>query len=355
MNPALWALLLAVPAFAQDPGPVVARVMSRVDALVAREPGHDALLIDGLDRRAEALFAEISPLGWRAAGPLGDAARQPGRSPKARIFAVTFLSKLRDPAAFGPLSEVLLDREQDADVRLSAAQGLNGLDAPPKAARRTFCAALAEPDAPRPVSDQVLIALARLGCDDPAPLTAAARAFGARPSAADLASARSALTALGLSPGEAAARDLIALVGWYPPGGAARAAAVSALARHRADLATTLLPRALPAVREALRTETDSPATMLDLIALADSFGPAGDELLLPLASHPDPEVLAAAAEALARRKATAALPRLEEILAGALADPRYAPKPGRPDPAFLLSRLESAVQILRRASAARK
>jgi HEAT repeat protein len=351
MSPARAALLLAAgAASAQAPADGVARTMAKVDALVAREPGHDARFIDALDRQAAALFAAVKPLGWRAAVPLGAAARKPGRAPKSRLFAVTFLSKLRDPAAFAPLSDVLLDRDQDADVRVSAAQGLAELDAPPRAARRTFCAALSQADVPRAVSDEVLIALSRLGCEDAAPLAAVARAYGSRPAGADLASARRALTALGRSPGATSARALLALVAWSPPGGEIRAAAITALNRRREDLSTTLRPEALPVVRQALREETASPAPMLELIALADSFGPAGDELLLPLASHPDPEVLAAAAEALSRRKALAALPPLEAVLAGALNDPRYAPKPGRPDPALLLARLETAVQALRRA-----
>lgn len=348
-------LLAAAAARAEPPAAAVNRVMHRVDELVGRERGRDAREIDALDRQAEALFAELKPLGWRAAAPLGEAAGAPARSAKARLFAVTFLSKLRDPAAFDPLSGVLLDADQDADVRLSAAQALVALDAPPASSRRAFCAALAQPELPRLVEDEVLIALTRLGCDDPAPLLKTARAFGARPSDADLSTVRRALTALGVSRGEAAARGLLSLVSWFPPRRPARAAAIAALARKREDLATWLQSEAFPVVRDALRSETNSPAAMTDLLSVADAFGPRADALLLPLASHPDPEVLAAAAEALARRGDVAALPELEAAAAGALSDPRFAPKPGRPDPAELLSRLEAAVESLRRTRAARK
>ncbi|MDE2144197.1 MAG: hypothetical protein KGJ84_17450, partial [Elusimicrobia bacterium] len=129
-------------------------------------------------------------------------------------------------------------------------------------------------------------------------------------------------------------------------------AAVAALGEHRDDLATALKREAFPAIRDALRSESAEPASMVVLIRLADAFGPEADALLLPLASHPDAEVLAAA-EALARRRLIAAPPALEKIQDGALSDPRYAPKPGRPDPAELLSRLEGAVAALRRARAA--
>jgi len=353
MSLAPLALLLAASAAAQTPAADVARTMSRVDALVAQESGKDRSVIDALDRRAEALFSGLKPLGWRAAAPLGDAAKDPKRSPKARVLAVSFLAKLNDPAAFKPLSDILLDREQDADARLGAAQGLAALDAPPQAARRTFCAALSQPDLPRALSDESLIALSRLGCEDPAPLEKAARAFGPRPDGADLAGARRALAALGRSRGAPAVRSLLALVGWYPSGGPARAAALAALGEHRSDLIGPLAPEAYPVVRDALRDETASPASMLTLVALADALGPDADELLAPLASHPDAEVLVAAAEALARRKTVKALPELEAVVAGALNDPRFSPQPGRPDPAQLLARVEAAVEALRLARAA--
>jgi hypothetical protein len=89
---------------------------------------------------------------------------------------------------------------------------------------------------------------------------------------------------------------------------------------------------------------------MLILVRLADALGPEADGMLVPLASHPDAEILADAAEALARRKAAAALPALEAVVAGAINDPRFAPKPGRPDPAKLLARIDAAAQILRAA-----
>ncbi|MDE2511445.1 MAG: hypothetical protein KGL74_10005, partial [Elusimicrobia bacterium] len=180
-----------------------------------------------------------------------------------------------------------------------------------------------------------------------------ARAYGPRPAGADRRDVLRALAALGRSRGEDAARALLALINWYPPESPGRAAAVAALGEHRDDLATALKREAFPAIRDALRSESAEPASMVVLIRLADAFGPEADALLLPLASHPDAEVLAAAAEALARRRLIAALPALEKIQDGALSDPRYAPKPGRPDPAELLSRLEGAVAALRRARAA--
>ncbi|HEX4047875.1 MAG TPA: hypothetical protein VH309_08580 [Elusimicrobiota bacterium] len=335
------------------PALAVHLALARVDALVAREQGLSADAVAALDRRAEAQFKTIAPLGWRAAAPLGAAANDPKRRPKLRLFATTFLGEIADPAVFEPLSRVLLDGDQDPDVRLAAAQGLLSLDVPPASARRTDCAAAAQEDLPRPVLDETLIALTRLGCDDPAPLERAARLFGPRPDECDLATVRRALEALSRSRGDAPLLRLLALAAYFPSRSAARAAAFSALDARRGDLVTALAPRAFPVVRDALRAETSVPATMLVLVRLADAFGPEADEALLPLASHPDAEVLANAAEALARRKAAAALPDLEAVLAGAMTDPRFAPLPGRPDPSLLLARIQAATESLRRARAA--
>jgi hypothetical protein len=150
-------------------------------------------------------------------------------------------------------------------------------------------------------------------------------------------------------------RRLLVLAGYFPSRSAARAAAISALAARRSELVIALAPEARPVVRDLLRSETDEPATMLVLVPLADAFGPAADEWLVPLASHPDAEVLAVAAEILARRKAVAALPALEAVLAGAINDPRFGPNPGRPDPAALLARIDAAAASLRRARALQK
>ena len=337
------------------PALAVSLAMAKVDALVAREAGQDARVIAGLDREALAQYKSLAPYGWKAAAPLGDAADDRKRAPKSRFFAVFFLGKLHDAATFEPLSKVLLDVDQDPDARVSAAQGVAELDVAPEARRKTLCAAVAEPELPRSALDEALIALTRLGCPEPAPLERAARLFGPRPSGADFIDVRRALEALAKSRGEAPVRRLFVLADYYPSRTPARAAAVGALATRQKDLVTALAPEAFPVVRELLRSETAEPATMLILVKLADAFGPEADAALLPLSSHPDAEVLTAAAEALARRKAVAALPALEDVVAHPLDDPRFGPKPGRPDPAALLARIEAATATLRRVRSAQK
>ena len=337
------------------PAVAVSLAMANVDKHIAKEAGQDAAVVAELDHKAEAEFAAIAPYRWRAAEPLGAVASDLKRAPKTRFFAVVFLGKLHDVAAFEPLSRVLLEPAQDPEARLSAAQGIAALDAPPEAERKILGAAIAQEDLPRPVLDESLIALTRVGCAEAAPLERAARLFGPRPKDADLPDVKRALDALAKTRGQEPTARLLILSQWFPSATPARAAAVSALATRQNDLVTALAPQAIPVVRELLRSETGQPASMLTLIKLADAFGPEADAMLLPLASHPDAEVLTVSAEALARRKVVAALPALEQVLAHPLEDPRFGPQPGRPDPAALLARIEAATAVLRRVRSAQK
>ena len=345
-------ILFSIAAAVQAQDAEVAKVMARVDAVVAQEVGKDAREVAALDQLARAEFKEIAPMGWRAAAALGVAARDPARSVKSKLFAVLFLSKLHDPAAAAPLSEFLLDDTQDPDARAAAASGLGSLELPPAAVRRDFCVEVGQPNLPVVVRDEVLIGLARLGCPDGYFLEKIARSAGPRPSNRELVPVRRALLALSRSRGESSARNLLHLVRWFPENDEARAAALNALAARRNDLTATLAAESLDVVREAMRTETRNPATLVALISIAETFGPEGDDLLIPLASHPDAEVVATAAEALARRRTVRALPVLETISSGALQDPRFSPKDGRPEPASLLARLERAIKSLRRVRA---
>ncbi|MDD5301689.1 MAG: hypothetical protein PHS14_01160 [Elusimicrobia bacterium] len=346
------ALLLAlcVPASAQTPQAVVERAMARAEKLVASEKGKDALEIGDLDRAAESLAKELRPLGWKAAPALGAAASDLKRPEKVRLFAASFLALIRDPAAFPPLEDILLNRELSPSVRALAAQSLPGQGAPDAAVSKALCAALAQEDLPREVLSETLLSLSRLGCQDPAALSRVARSFGPRPSKKDLALVSAALAALGRSRGAVSGKALLALVGYFPSSGAPRAAAIAALDARRAEITTWLAPEALPVVAEALRSETERWDTMIPLIHIATALGPEGGRALLRLTRHPDAEVLAETAEALAAFKHVEALPALEAVIAGAMNDPRFSPKEGRPDPAVSLARLEKAVATLRRA-----
>ncbi len=350
----LLAALLVLPAAAQtlhSPA-LVDRVLARAEKLILSQAGKDARDVAALDREAERLFRDLTPLGWRAAEPLGRAARDGKRPPKVRLLAASWLGLLGDPAAFGPLEDVLLDDAQPGFVRTIAAQSLPGTGAPDSAVSRALCEALARESLPRETAEIALLPLARLGCREPEPLLRLARAGGPRPAGRDLALAGAATAALGASRGPLSARALLGLLAYFPPESPARERVVAALERRSAELATWLAPEALPAALEALRTETGRWDTMLPLIRIAAAFGPDAAPSLERLCGHGDAEVLVAAAEALASLGPASpkALAAFEQAAAGAMTDPRFSPKDGRPDPAALLARLEKAVAVLRRA-----
>lgn len=345
-------LLLASPASAQNASAVVDRTMRKVDILLASESGKDAREAADTDKAAERLFAEIKPLGWRAAAPLGAAAREAARPPKSRLIAVSFLGLLADPAAFRPLEAVLRDEAQEPYVRAAAAQSLPGQGLDAKTTSKALCSALV-PMPPREVEDAVLVAVAPFGCAEADGLAAAARAFGPRPAGRDLGTARKALEALGRSRGGSTARALLDLVVYFPAGGDARAAAILALDARRAELAAWREADAAPVVEDALRTETSRPDVMVPLVRLAAAMGPRLAPSLERLSRHADAEVLVEAAEALAAQGRVKALPALKDAVAGAMTDPRFSPKEGRPDPAVLLSRLDKAVAALEKTKGA--
>lgn len=345
------SLLLAfsISAQAQTPQAVVTRVMARAEKLVAAQKGKDASEIRDLDREVESLSKELKPLSWKAVPALSAAVQDLKRPAKVRLFAVSFLALTRDPAAFPPLEDILLNKEQDPAVRALAAQSLRSQGAPEALVSKTLCSALTEAGLPSEVLIESLHALSSLGCPDPSPLTRIARSFGPRPAAKDLALVSAAISTLGRSRGIDSGKAILALVAYFPSLGAARAAAINALDVRRADIATWQTPEALPIVVEALRSESAHWDTMIPLIRVASAIGPDTGDTLIRLTKHPDAEVLAAAAETLAAFKRLEALPRLDAVIAGAMNDPRFSPQEGRPDPSASLARIEKAVAALRR------
>lgn len=339
---------LTAPLSAQTPQAPVARVMARAEKLAASQKGKDAREIGDLDRQAENLYRELKPLGWKAIPDLAAAAQDLKRPAKIRLLAVSFLALTQDPAALPPLEDILLNSEEEPFIRALAAQSLPGLGAPDAAVRKALCEALAQDNLPREVLSDALIPLTRLGCPAPVALARVARSFGPRPGEKDLPLVGAALAALGRSRGADSGKALLALISYFPAQGAARSAAIQALASRRAEIAAWLKPEALPVVVEALRSESGRWDTMIPLIRLASALGPDAAPSLSRLSQHPDAEVLAEAAEALTAFKRVEAIPVLESIVAGAVNDPRFSPKEGRPDPAVLLARLEKAVEALR-------
>ncbi len=341
-------LALALPLRAESPEAVVKRVVAKTEKLIAAQKGKDAREIRDLDREAEGLYGQVNPLGWKAAPALGSAVQDLKLHTKTRLVIASFLGLIRDPAAFPALEGIVLNKDQEPSVRASAAQSLPGQGVPDASVSAVLCALLAEPELPREVLAETLLTLSRLGCVDTASLAKIARAFGPRPSEKDLPLAKAALSALGRSRGQESGRQILALIGYLPPQGEVRAAAIKALDARRAEITGWLTQEALPVVTEALRSESERWDTMLPLIRVTAALGPDGGKALSRLTRHPDAEVLAEVAEALVVFKDIEALPTLEAVVAGAMNDPRFSPKEGRPDPAVLLARIEKAAKTLR-------
>lgn len=338
------------------PALVVASVLARAETFIAAQKGKDARDIADLDRRAEGLYSELKPLGWKAVTALASAAKDRKHTLKARLLATSFLALTADPTALAPLEDILLDQDEDPIIRSMAAQSLPGLGASNPSVAGALCAVLDQKELPEDVTRAALLPLPRLGCPSPSALVRLARSAGPRPSGRPLATIVSpAIRALGHSRGLESGQAILELVSYFPALGEARAEAITALDARRVELATWQAPKAVPVALQALASESEKPATMLVLMRVMKTFGPeVAAPALARFASHPDAEVLAEIAEALADYKRVEALPQLEAIVAGAMNDPRFSPKDGRPDPAALLARLEKAVGILRREKAGR-
>ena len=256
-----------------------------------------------------------------------------------------------DTAVFAPLEDILLNRGQDSSVRALAAQSLAGVGSSDASVTRVLCALLSQDDLPREVAREALLPIStRFGCPGAAIITRWTRIDGSRPDNAALTVIKPAIAALGRSRGSASGKSLLDLIAYFPPRSEARTAAIHALDARRDDIAIWLKPEALPLIAEAMRSETERLDTMLALIRLAHALGPESGDSLLHLARHPDVEVLVSAAEVLAAFKRVEAIPTLEGVVSGAMSDPRFSPKDGRPDPGSMLARLENAVAALRRA-----
>lgn len=344
-------LLFALPA-AATPAQDVEKAFARISALLAAQKGRHARDIDALDKQALAAGQDLKRHGWRAVEPLAAIAQDLSRPPKERLLAASFLALTADPLAAAPLGEVLLDSAQDPLVRAAAGESLAALPVSRHTVRLILTRALADDALPRDALEPVLSKAAFVGLADAEVGRRAARRLGARPEGRALAAARLAVRALGRTYGAAAADALLDLLHWYPADSPLRDDVVAALDAKRADLLTFRRPEARPVLDDALRSESAQPRRMIVLVRLAADYGPELAPALARLSRHPDAEVLVEAAEGLVRLKdreaARLALPELQAVAEGALADARFSPRDARPDPAALLARLEKAIAALK-------
>ncbi len=276
----------------------VALVFSRIDALQKREFNQNAYQVERLDKRCEALAPEVLGLGPDAAQPLLAVARDEKRPVKERLFAVTFLGLLDDPAAFLPLEEVALAPGPD-DLRSAAVAGLEGAGVSRRAVRRAACDALAQDDLPPRALAAALAVASRTGCDEPRSLYAWARRFGRMPRGDSARLAGLAATGLSRSFPFEGGRLLWKLFDFYPPGSTQRLFVLDRLWDAR-DTQKQLGHAALQHALDAAEAEPPVVANVeaaLRLVVLLD------DGTAAPVVAHllrsPYPKVAASAANVM--------------------------------------------------------
>lgn len=321
-------LLLAALAFA-SPEKSAAALMDKARSLLESQANRPADEIRELDRKIMAQGAEAAKLGWRAAPVFTRTALDKTANAKLRLFALSYLALLRDPAALPAFAGVLAEASAPDFLRESAAESLANLPVSAAARRKALCSALEV--------KRALAEVAGLGCEDAAPLAGPA-------GRGDL----QALSALGRTLPLDAVRLMLELLPRFRAASEQRVVLVRALAKRPDDLRVLGLESARP-IWSALRDSGRSPAVAVAALPLLAELQPEGTvELLLRLLDDADAEVAVSAAEALVKLRHEPALPKLEAMSSGALNDPRFGP---RKDAASLLDRLEKTASLLKKNS----
>lgn len=107
----------------------------------------------------------------------------------------------------------------------------------------------------------------------------------------------------------------------------------------------TFPEEAAASIRAAAAEEFHADRSALAAIRLVTMLrDPKASSLLLTFLRHPDAAVVVAAADALAELRCEEAREPLQKLLKRIHEDPRFAPLPGRPDPAKAAYQIRSAL-----------
>lgn len=348
----LAAALSLAPARAAAPAASredILRIFKDIDASCREQEKASTSRAAAIERRVKAFKPLV--LRWGAAGVpvLGEIARDKKRARKTRLWALSFASLTGDPGAFPALEATLLDRDEHPDLREAAASYIAAL--PPEAAsparrRRTLCAPLSEENLPRTLVIELAHHAARFGCGEIDAVAARAREFGHRPEGLDGRAARDLIGALADSADGRAVEVLAGLLAHYPALSPQRVAILRALLGRR----EVPPPSSAALIRQALSDDRKSkPASILGIRLLSKMKDDLSTGLFIQELAHPEPEVVAEAAKALASGGAKNGIPAIEDVLYNIIDDPRFAPAPGR-DPADLVNQIQSALTALKAA-----
>lgn len=337
----VWAApLAAAPA---KPAAVPALV-AEMETLHAGQAGQSPQAIQESDAKIADLAGRAAKLGWTAVPEIGRRAEDRARPWKVRAYLAGALGLIGDASAFPILKGLLADPDAPGELRAQAAQSLAGLRVSRRAVREALTTALREGDLPPLARSEALSQLSVLGSDDLGTLERIIRSAGRQAREGSLLDARKALRSLSRSTNPGAPRVLVELADYYPRGSELRDAVLDALETHPPE-DPAVQERATRALLAALRQErSKSPIRLKAVRLLAAVGGPGSAQALLKILDSPNPELVAEAAEGLARREILQAKAPLAEILRGAHRDPRFSPLPTRPEPQTYVRRIRKAL-----------
>lgn len=340
----LLLLVCAVPAHAKrrrrpKPAPDrVQAVLAEMDALARAEENGRTLEARAAERKLRGYGRELKLLGPQAVSALGAALRENGRPLKLRLYCAAILGLLGDPGGFVPLRDAALDTWTDPGLRSAGLQALAGLRVGEREKRRVLDQALADTNAPAQVWREALAQLADLGTDDPSGVARAAERDDFREQ-----DGRNAVAAVAGSPVTGAGLRVFELLPRLAGLPAAEADALGFLAQQPR---LAVGPRESDVVFEILRRGHGRSAALAARVASRLSALEAADELKRALRSR-DPEVVAEAAEGLARLKDPKAASALQALAGQLESDRRFLARPGVDGPAYAARVFEASQMTL--------
>lgn len=231
--------VLLPPTFVRAEAPSAEREVSeafdRITQIIRRQEERDGQTTTSNDE-IESLKFRVVRLGRPAVAPLGLIAQDRRRPTTVRRWALHFAVYIGDPSAIPFTERILLDPAQPVPLRSDAATHLLSLDGKGDKALKAVCSVIEDSRLDGRLLRKLLIELSRRGCPDTRALARWAVRFGPRPSREDAHNAHWILEALERSRSASAAKALLDLFRFYPPGSKERQRALDALLRLPPEL-----------------------------------------------------------------------------------------------------------------------
>lgn len=337
----LVLLLFAVPCLGSSS---VESVFQKITEIRLKQTNQDAATIDALEQQIAALGRRLVSQGFQVSSGLAQKMLDRTLPVKTRLWALVWASQTKDPEILEALRSVLESKDEPELLRAEAAAAIAALPISALARRRALCPAASDASLTPLALREVLLALSVLGCEETGGLEGLVRSLGTEPK--DAGAAANGLAAVGRSLAVESPAALLRLAAFYPADSPLRARALEALWEGRERLRLEASWRG--DLRELAEKSGRNPAaTAAALRLLAFLKEPESTPLLMRFLDSPEPENVAAAAEALAALRAPGARAKIERLVANIHRDPRFSPRAQRPDPRVWVLRLEAALKKL--------